>query len=162
MENASKALIIAAGVLIGIILMSIAVYLFVDFGSTAAKINKQNAEQQIVEFNSRFTAYQGLDMNGNPKEWTIYDVITVLGYAQENNKYYSDDLGESNLEYINNYRITVYITSQRVDNWSQADIKDKLKQFEFDTLGKLKKYICTDIRYNENGRVKEIKFRNIN
>lgn len=158
MENASKALIIAAGVLIGIILMSIAVYLFVDFGSTAAKINKKNAEQQIVEFNSRFTAYQGLDITSNPKEWTIYDVITVLGYAQENNKYYSDDLGESNLEYINKYKITVFIGAQKVDNWSQTEIKNKLKNFEFDASGKLRKYICGDIEYNEMGRVKKIKF----
>lgn len=32
MENASKALIMAGGVLIGILILSLAVYLFIDFG----------------------------------------------------------------------------------------------------------------------------------
>ena len=41
MENASNALIIAGGVLIGVLIISLAVYLFVDFGSTSAEINKK-------------------------------------------------------------------------------------------------------------------------
>ena len=84
MENASKALIMAGGVLIGILLISLAVYLFVDFGTTSAKINEKNAQQQIVEFNSKFTSYE------EKSDLTIYDVITVLGYAQENNTYYEN------------------------------------------------------------------------
>lgn len=81
MENASKALIMAAGVLIGILIISLAVYLFVSFGSTSAEIHKQNDEQQIEQFNSQFTSYEG-------KKCTIYDVVTVANLATENNKYY--------------------------------------------------------------------------
>ena len=55
MENASKALIMAGGVLIGILIISLAVYLFADFGSTSAQINAQNSQKQITEFNSKFT-----------------------------------------------------------------------------------------------------------
>ena len=39
MENASKALIMAGGVLIGVLIISLAVYLFVSFGQTSAEIN---------------------------------------------------------------------------------------------------------------------------
>ena len=44
MENASNALIIAGGVLIGVLILSLAVYLFADFGSTSAEINKKTQE----------------------------------------------------------------------------------------------------------------------
>lgn len=81
MENASKALFIAAGVLIGILIVSLAVYLIVSFGSTSAEIHKQNVEQQITQFNNQFISYEG-------KECTIYDVVTVANLATENNKYY--------------------------------------------------------------------------
>ena len=59
MENASNALIMAAGVLIGILILSLAVYLFIDFGSTASEINSQITEQQISQANSKFTIYEG-------------------------------------------------------------------------------------------------------
>ena len=58
MENASNALIIAGGVLIGVLILSLAVYLFADFGSTSAEINKKTQEQQLVQFNSKFMDYQ--------------------------------------------------------------------------------------------------------
>ena len=59
MENASKALIMAAGVLIGMLILSLAVYLYIDFGTSAAQINSQITEQQIAQFNSKFTSYEG-------------------------------------------------------------------------------------------------------
>ena len=84
MENASNALLIAGGVLIGMLILSLAVYLFVDFGSTSADINQRTAEQQLTQFNSKFTVYESKE-----NKWTIYDIITVAGYAHENNKYYT-------------------------------------------------------------------------
>ena len=49
MENASKALLMAAGVLIGILILSLAVFLFTNFGSASAEINKQNEIKRINE-----------------------------------------------------------------------------------------------------------------
>ena len=46
MENASKALIMAAEILIGLLIISLAVYLFTSFGTSAAQINQRNANQQ--------------------------------------------------------------------------------------------------------------------
>ena len=82
MENASNALIMAAGILIGVLILSLGVYLFVDFGSTSAEIHSQTEQQQLAQINSKFTTYLG------KTNLTIYDIITVLGYAQENNNYY--------------------------------------------------------------------------
>lgn len=81
MENASKALIMVAGVLIGILILSLAVYLFTSFGSTSAEVYKKNQENQLNQFNTQFTSYIGTDI-------TIYDVITVANLATENNRFY--------------------------------------------------------------------------
>lgn len=82
MENASKALIMAAGVLIGLLILSLAVYLIVSFGTTSRTLHKQNEEQQIAQFNSQFTAYEG-------KEGiTIHDIVSIANLATETNKHY--------------------------------------------------------------------------
>lgn len=82
MENASKALLMAASILIGMLILSLAVYLFVSFGTTSAELHKQKEEQQLQQFNAQFISYEG-------KEGiTIYDVVTVANLATESNIYY--------------------------------------------------------------------------
>ncbi len=82
MENASKALLMAAGVLIGLMIISLAVLLFASFGGTSSQIHDNVEENQISQFNSQFTSYEGKE------NVTIYDVITMANLATENNKYY--------------------------------------------------------------------------
>lgn len=82
MENASKALLMAAGVLIGVLILSLAVYLFATFGATSSELHRQNDANRVNEFNTQFTSYEG------KQDITIYDVITVANLATENNIYY--------------------------------------------------------------------------
>lgn len=149
MENASKALIMAAGILIGVLILSLATYLIVDFGSTSAQIHKQNEEKQITEFNSQFTAYEGYkDKDGN---WqiTIYDIITLAGYAKENNEYYKDVEEEQIKVIVNNIQIQ--------DN---KDENSLIKKY-VDSNGTLKKFKCDSITYNGRGKVNLISFRQL-
>lgn len=143
MENASKALLMAAAMLVGILILSIAVYLFVSFGATSAEIHKQNEENRLNQFNTQFTAYEG------KKDVTIYDVITIANLATENNIYYEfeqrnntdgkdnyisvylQDTGYIEKAYSNNTRNTNY------DNLLSADLEN------IDTNdGTLQKYEC--------------------
>lgn len=142
MENASKALIMAGGVLIGVLVISLAVYLFVSFGQTSAEINDENSQKQLTQFNSKFTSYEG------KKNLTIYDAITVAGYANENNEYYDND---------SNYIIIVNLDGRRIDNQLsniERIIKTQNKKSEDLTV-----YKCEVIDYHENGRVKTINFK---
>ena len=82
MENASKALLMAAGVLLGIMILTLAVYLFTNFGGTSAQIGQIAEENQIAQFNSQFLTYVG-----NEKV-TIYDVISMANLATQNNQSY--------------------------------------------------------------------------
>ena len=147
MENASKALIMAGGVLIGILIISLAVYLFVDFGSTSAQINDQNAQKQITEFNSKFTAYEGYkDEDGN---WiiTIYDIISLAGYAKENNEYYKD---------VEDEKIIVTVNKKQIQTNNDEDNKQLIKNHTKN--GMLNKFKCDKIDYNNRGKVKSIAF----
>lgn len=95
MENASKALIMAASILIGIIILSLAVYLFVTFGYSSAKMYQEIETARLDEFNTQFTSYE------NKNDTTIYDIISVVNLAKENNKYYNLDEQGNNNFYIN-------------------------------------------------------------
>lgn len=102
MENASKALLMAAGVLIGLLILSLAVYLFVSFGTTSAELHEQNAEQQIAQFNSQFISYVGME------KITIYDVVTVANLATETNIYYEFTKRTAKTNGTDNYISVMY------------------------------------------------------
>ena len=142
MENASKALLMAAGVLIGIMVLSLAVYLFVTFGSTSAQMHQQKEQDQLNQFNSQFTSYEGKE------DLTIYDVITVANLATENNKYYEFDTKKSlpqNNKVSENY-IWVVVSSRE---YSSGKIL---------TFGKEKDSAFINKEYNDviNGDLRQI------
>ena len=94
MENASKALLFAAGVLMAIVILSLAVYLYGSFSSATSEVEKQMEEDQISNFNNQFLAYE------EKKEITIYDIYTVSNLAEENNKKYDLTKQEDNNYYV--------------------------------------------------------------
>lgn len=153
MENASKALLMAAGVLIGVLILTLMVYLFVDFGTISAQIHSQVAQRQVNEFNGQFTSYEGKG------EITIYDVITVTNYAKENNEYYK----ESNL-YDSDYKVEVKLKSSRgttilTSKEITVDYINKLVQDEqVNNNTWLVEYKCEVTKYHNNGRVSEVIF----
>lgn len=160
MENASKALIMAGGILIGILIISLAVYLFTDFGRTAADINDRNASQQLVDFNSKFTKYESYKDNDGNWKTTVYDIVTLAGYAKENNEYYK----ESDDEQIS---VNIVVKDalkniQRIDNYKYVLIINGNTTYLYNDDGvSLRRYKCNSISYNTRGKVKSINFEKI-
>lgn len=144
MENASNALIMAAGVLIGVLILSLAIFLITDFGQTSSEINRRITDQQLVEFNANFTSYEGKE------GLTIYDIVSVAGFARENNNYYD------NQDY---YKVTVKIGNKEIQNYS-SDILNNLIKKEQKTTP-LPQYKCSVKEYYDNGRVKTVIFTKI-
>ena len=150
MENASKALIMAAGVLIGVMVISLGVYLFLTFSMSASKVHEENAQTQLDQFNSQFLKYNGLEVN-------IYDVVTMASLAYENNK----DYGLTKKEDYN-YYIEVKFNNKNIENNNnEANTKliednnkgTKDKDYELPTFD------CT-VHVNEyTGRVDSVTFK---
>lgn len=150
MENASKALIMAAEVLIGVLIISLAVYLFTNFGQTSKEINEKNREQQIVQYNTRFTSYLGRT------DLTIYDVITVANLVIENNTTYA---GNSELQIVTGVRSGRGSSYQNLQNKTQAQFNVLIQNDQTMMNGnKLPTYTCTSIEYYSSGRIKTINF----
>ena len=92
MDNASKALIIAGGMLIAIMVASLFVYLFTTYGNYAENMYDRINQRQLTEANNEYTKYEGASDN------TIYDVITVANKAKDHNT--SLDIAEGDRGYI--------------------------------------------------------------
>ena len=149
MENASKALIMAATILIGVAILSLGVYLFTYFGNYAKGVEDENRANQIAQFNSQFLSYQGKDL-------TIYDVITLANMAKDYNDANFSEIGD--VAYI-----TISLTG--VDQHFETMVSD----FDFNNNinlvysdaneGKLKKY--SFVSYTTNDITKYIDTINI-
>lgn len=159
MENASKALLMAAGVLIGILILSLAVYLFISFGGTSADIHDKVQKDQLAKFNTQFTNYETKD------SVTIYDIISVANLATENNKENQLQKKSAPTTGNDNY-ITVKLKGRCIEGGENTDVKQLEKEYnqriveDINTQnnGELKKYKAKTYISKETGRVYLIDF----
>lgn len=96
MENASKALLMSASILIGIIVLSLGVYLVNTFKSFSQGYNDSMEIQRMEQFNAQFTAFS------TRNNVSIHEIMTLANYAKEFNTI-------NNIEKTNNQYIKVKI-----------------------------------------------------
>jgi len=162
MENASKALLIAAEILIGILILSIAVYIVMTIRSVTDTYQDRMSEQEVTKFNSYFFKYDGRT------DILAQEIVSVVQYAQEFNN--EKSLGPEINIFVDGVRYTI-----SRNYTSEADKKTKMGNFnrrliEFiqdnmhtlDASGNLipKKYSCI-IDFNditEEGLLRTIRF----
>ncbi len=176
MENASKALIMAAEILIGVMIISAGVYLFNTFGSYSADASKQIEQTQIDTFNNQFLKYYGSVTNYDetkkqyvvePIKCTIHDIVNLANLAKKNNtelelekesgyasntRYIQIDIkGSKNLEKKKEEQLTELIKNNDL-------VRDKYFNIQAET----KYYICIEFNVNENTKyVNYMKFEEI-
>lgn len=78
MENASKGLLIAGGMLLAIIVLSLLVYMLSATGRFNDAISERKATEELAAYNAKFEAYHKSRLYGT-------DVITVVNKAIEHN-----------------------------------------------------------------------------
>jgi len=172
MENASKALIIAGEVLIGVMILSVAVYVFQMFAGYSEERYKEIEDRQIAAFNSQFLTFYGLrtDDEGKqtPIKCTIHDIVSLANLAQRHNKeqQLEDNSGYSeNTLYVqidlNNMRnIEKYTNDQLIQLIKQNDLQQVLDRETGKYETQTKYYKCTACDININtGRVNYIHFQ---
>ena len=156
MENASHALLIAGGVLIGVLILTIGVYLYTMFGEGSASLSDQLTQRQTDEFNAQFYKYENLETI------RIHDIISVANLAKQNNL---------NYEYtsINEgpYYITVTISNLSGSEGANLETIDTEKSNELLSKYSLNgstpiNFKCTEVTFNEDTkRVNSITFEKI-
>lgn len=161
MENAARALTMAAGVLIGIMIISIAVYLFTSLGNTSSEIYSKVEQTKIDKFNSQFLKYYGLGT------CTAHDIVSIANLAKNSNEYYELEEG-SELDYYVNVIVKDYIDNNGSEKTEEKFEKlDDAKYTEFiennstnEEKSEIKYFTCTGIsQSNITGRVYQITFK---
>lgn len=131
MENAAKALLIAGGVLIAILILSLFSYLVTQMGGSTSKIYSTMSQKEITEFNQKFLNYEDRELN-------IQDVITIVNMAKDNNE-------KSN----RNTTISVFVGGQNWVNKTSNQLNDLIKE-------KLEvKYQCKQVLINQSSLLVE-------
>lgn len=77
MENASRALLMAGGILLGILILALMVALFATSSDFNKSYDEAKHSEAIQRFNTNFTKYLGHDL-------TIHQVVTICNFAYMN------------------------------------------------------------------------------
>ena len=178
MENASKALIMAGGILISILLASFMVMMLRAGGAISQEYDAQQGANEIVKFNSQFEIYDKVDNN-------FFDVMTVANLAYDINKKNGYDTqnsvtvniikqGASNSimysvkpvealdrnEFLNSSGNEVYIYNEPQSALSNKSIVEYFTERKSDNSDYKFVFDCKGIVYNNTtGKVKEINFK---
>ena len=163
MENAVQALLIVAGVLIGVMILSLGVSLYSSLNQYVEQSQQEIIDREVQQFNEQFFKYINWDgvsrEGGSPKVdfvLTIQDVVTAANAARNNNLEYGLDVSEATN--VNNYYVTVNIETQaNLENTIDSNSVKILQDGFMDNT----QYTCSydDIEISPTtGRVKEVNF----
>lgn len=162
MENASKALLIAGGVLITMIVASFGVYLYGVYHDHSEKMLARMSEKEVSEFNAKFQVFEG-------KELTANEVVSILNLVRENLKNRQGEEYKINLRLNHNnlnnvsantsfLKLEVYVKNlNKEDKNFQDDCNEFIRKY---TINYSDKYIFkfNIISYHEeNGIINECK-----
>lgn len=172
MENASKAILIAGGILVSLIVASIFVYSFMQISNFVDDTSENPYQQQLADFNSGFEAYDKKLMYG-------IDLISVLNQAIDNNRryrveFYDSPDEEDNLDYYVNVVFTYntrniegdtsdnFVTYTLKDNYTRNDATNIIKNKFLIPISKndssihgfkVAAFKCNKVLYNKNNEV---------
>ena len=154
MENATKALIIAGGMLIAMLIVGLLTWGYTQIRSLQQENVTEEERQQVVEFNERFEAY-------NKKVVRGYQMISLSNLVYDTNTRYTEEVGYTPVTIIVDGLSDQNATGEDLVNYIQtyydtmsSNQKNALKQLYFE---------CTGVEYdNRNSRVVKMTFRRVN
>ena len=134
MENASKALLMAGGVLIALLIIGSLVLLFSNLQDYQNTTNISEKQAQIAKFNNQFEPY-------NKKGLTLMELTSVYNKIESNNAKYPEYEIKTNIDEVYPDIITKH--------FSEIEESEKATA----------KFNCIKIEYkNEGGRISSINF----
>lgn len=143
MENASKALIMAASVLLGVMLISIAVFLFSTFSDYSAESYKKMEQAKIDEFNSQFLKFYGTKINETtnnvePILCTAHDIASLANLAKQNNTEY--EVADLKEYAENTYYVQIYVEREgKLEQYNDEELLKFIKDNDIEEKDALDK-----------------------
>lgn len=158
MENASKFLYMAAGILISLMVLMLMVFLFIRGSYLTAEYDIKISDEELKAYNSKFEAYATKENNV-----LAADIVTLVNKAREiNNKEINQDFFRiiikiNGSEYEYNKEITDYTILAKKGR-EELTTKEFLKTYSNEDNGTKKLFKCTSIEYSKSGKVNFLKF----
>lgn len=127
MENASKALIIAGGVLVAMLVISLLVYFFGSLKELQSANQSVDISEQMAEFNKQYDVYYRDNIYGS-------EMLSLTNKVVDYNTKYREDDGYSKLDIEVTFtsNITAFENGKQVDiikseqKYDSATLKDKM------------------------------------
>ena len=149
MENAAKALLMAGGVLIALLVIGSLVLLFTNLQDYQNKTDASVLEAQIAKYNSQYEPY-------NKKGLTLMELKSVYNKIVSNNKENPEYEIYTNINDSSSRGAKVKTISVPIYNYYM--IKDFKEEIE-ERHKQLKRFDCIDIKYDGiGGRISLINF----
>ena len=133
MENASKALLMAGGILIVLLILSSLVIFFTNLAEYQTNQDNSKLATQIAEFNDQYEPY-------NKENLTLMELKTVYNKILNNNQKADTD--------ADNIETNIPDIYKNITSWSNI-AQDTKKTIRFN---------CTGIEYRSDGRICKINF----
>lgn len=182
MENATKALLISGGVLIAIIILTVLVKTYSKIGMfQKQQLSKEEAEQ-IEEFNKDYTKYAGQYVHGteiitiiNKVYSSTHKVNVKVKFTQSDYKYAVKTKGGKTINVTVKAGKDLNITTGDDDQLDLSNSVDKSSSKFHNSVRnetetevnvtvdglKNRAFKCTEIKYDESGRVNMMRFEEI-
>ena len=154
MENATKALIIAGGMLIAMLIVGLLTWGYTQLRSLQKTNVEEEERQQIVDFNERFEAY-------NKKVVRGYQMISLANLVSDTNTRFAEDDGYA--------PVTIEVNGLSSEKAEGEDLVNYIQTY-YDTMSSNEKnalkqlyFECYSVDYDsKNSRVKKMFFRRVN
>ncbi len=152
MENAAKALGIAASVMIGVLLLVVLVIAYNQFIQIPRKNELKTKTEQVAEFNKKYDAY-------NKKNMKYNKLKSLCNMVIDNNEAYAD---------VPEYQIEVYVNFEEGTNSFSINSENGAEKYiifknnmdsnpDYETMKKNSTYTWRNAEYNgTNGRISKI------
>ena len=145
MENASKALLMAGGILIALLVIGLVVLMFTELSDFQNSQNDMKKSTQVAEFNNQYEPY-------NKENLTIMELKTVYNKIMSHNLKNPEmniEFNGDNLGSLDNNGVSTTVKKLLEGNFS--DIEEGYKMNE--------SFKCTGITYSDDGYINSISFQ---
>ena len=143
MENAVKALIMVAGLIIGVLVIGLLVYLFRIGGNVASNYEQSMSEGEIASFNAKFEKYI-TKLNTNPEankgtnngynnlfiqqSNSIHDIVSVINLAYDTNAQLKSSNSTDGLQVELHADRYYYMNAQILSDYYKSTLAGKKRQ----------------------------------
>ncbi len=153
MENASKALLIAGGILISLLVLAIMVYVFASYRGNVISYQQTVATTEIQKYNENFLKFQGRE------DITIQEIISLVNYAPQYYKQTGVDVSiqVDKINYNGSSKINIDLNDDDgtldfikvIQDNSTEGSSGNIKHFKFDS---------NSITYDDSGLITHVEF----